>query len=134
MRVLLDTHAFLWWIAGDRRLSARARKLIADGRNELLLSAASGWEIAIKVGLGRVDLPAPLGPFLGEPLRLNDALIPGKAMGSPAGAQYQFADRSVETGVLYYYWLESVGVDGAVTRLGPESAAAAQFLLDPPIQ
>jgi PIN domain nuclease of toxin-antitoxin system len=71
MRVLLDTHAFLWWIAGDRRLSARARKLISDGHNELLLSAASGWEIAIKVGLGRVDLPAPIGPFLGEQLRLN---------------------------------------------------------------
>jgi hypothetical protein len=70
----------------------------------------------------------------GEPLRLNDAIIPGKAMGSPAGAQYQFADRSVEPGVLYHYWLESVGLDGAATRLGPESAAAAQFLLDPPVQ
>jgi PIN domain nuclease of toxin-antitoxin system len=71
MRILLDTHAFLWWIAGDRRLSARARKLIADGRNELLLSAASGWEVTIKIGLGRIDLPTPIDPFLGEQLRLN---------------------------------------------------------------
>lgn len=71
MRILLDTHAFLWWIAADRRLSARARKLIADGRNELLLSAASGWEVTIKVGLGRIDLPTPIDQFLGEQLRLN---------------------------------------------------------------
>jgi PIN domain nuclease of toxin-antitoxin system len=71
MRILLDTHAFLWWIAGDRRLSARARKLIADGRNELLLSAASGWEVTIKIGLGRIDLPTPIDQFLGEQLRLN---------------------------------------------------------------
>ena len=71
MRILLDTHAFLWWIGGDRRLPARARKLIADGRNELLFSAASGWEIAVKAGLGRIQLPAPMDRFLSEQLNLN---------------------------------------------------------------
>ncbi len=52
MRVLLDTHVFLWWITDDLRLSGRAREVISDGRNELFFSAASGWEIAIKAGLG----------------------------------------------------------------------------------
>ena len=71
MRVLLDTHAFLWWISADRRLPARARKLIADGRNELFFSAASGWEIAVKASLGRIQLPAPIDRFLSEQLSLN---------------------------------------------------------------
>jgi PIN domain nuclease of toxin-antitoxin system len=69
MRILLDTHAFLWWITEGGRLSARARDAIADGGNTLLLSAASGWEIAVKVGLGRIELPVPIGRFLTEQLR-----------------------------------------------------------------
>jgi len=48
MKALLDTHVFLWWITDDPRLSPRVRKIIADGASELYLSAASGWEIAIK--------------------------------------------------------------------------------------
>jgi PIN domain nuclease of toxin-antitoxin system len=71
MRVLLDTHAFLWWITEDRRLSARARKVLADGGNGLLLSAASGWEIAIKASLGRITLPIPIDRFLSEQLHRN---------------------------------------------------------------
>ena len=54
MRVLLDTHAFLWWLDGDRRLASRARKLIADRTTEVLLSAASVWEIATKFRLGKL--------------------------------------------------------------------------------
>jgi hypothetical protein len=61
-----------------------------------------------------------------EPLRLNDAIIPGSAPGSPIGASYQFVDRSVEPDVWYYYWLEYVAVDGRVTRYGPQSAAVGQ--------
>lgn len=57
MRYLLDTHAFLWWIMDDPQLSRPARKLIEDGDNEILLSAASGWEVAIKSQRGRLDLP-----------------------------------------------------------------------------
>ena len=54
MRVLLDTHAFLWWIGDDRRLSGRAREIFADAGNELLFSVVSGWEIAIKARLGKL--------------------------------------------------------------------------------
>ena len=71
MRVLLDTHAFLWWITEDRRLSARAREVMTDGGNDLLLSAASGWEIAIKASLGRITLPVPIDRFLSEQLQRN---------------------------------------------------------------
>lgn len=54
MRLLLDTHAFLWWLDGDRRLSRPARAAIADDRNVVLVSAASAWEIATKSRLGKL--------------------------------------------------------------------------------
>lgn len=52
--LLLDTHAFLWWLAGDARLSRRARARIGDEDNEVLVSAASAWEIATKWRLGKL--------------------------------------------------------------------------------
>lgn len=55
MRYLLDTHTFLWWVMEDRRLSVRARDIIADPDNEILFSAASAWEIAIKAQRGHFD-------------------------------------------------------------------------------
>ena len=54
MRLLLDTHAFLWWFTGDRRLPPPAQRAIADGENDVLISAASVWEIATKHRLGRL--------------------------------------------------------------------------------
>ena len=54
MRLLLDTHAFLWWLDGDRRLSVKARRLIADEANAVLVSAASAWEITTKARLGKL--------------------------------------------------------------------------------
>lgn len=55
MRVLLDTHAFLWALTAPERLSRRARSATEDEGNEVLVSAASVWEIAIKAGLGRLE-------------------------------------------------------------------------------
>ncbi|MBF6604950.1 MAG: type II toxin-antitoxin system VapC family toxin [Candidatus Limnocylindrales bacterium] len=58
MRVLLDTHVLLWWASGGgASLSTTARELIADPSTEALVSAASAYEIAIKSGAGRLDLP-----------------------------------------------------------------------------
>ncbi|MSP21331.1 MAG: type II toxin-antitoxin system VapC family toxin [Alphaproteobacteria bacterium] len=54
MRLLLDTHALLWWLAGDPSLSSPAREAIASGGNEVLVSAASAWEITTKHRLGRL--------------------------------------------------------------------------------
>lgn len=67
MRLLLDTHIAFWALADDRRLSVHARAAIADPANEVYVSAASIWEIAIKYALGRGAIPfsatAALGYF-----------------------------------------------------------------------
>ena len=72
MTLLLDTHAFLWWIEDNPRLSTPARTAIADPDAGVYLSAASGWEIAIKAGLGRLTLPDNLSAFMSEQLEKND--------------------------------------------------------------
>lgn len=68
MRILLDTHTFLWGIAEPTRLSPTARKIMEDGDNDILVSAASAWEIAIKTQLGKLRLPARPESFVSEQL------------------------------------------------------------------
>jgi PIN domain nuclease of toxin-antitoxin system len=58
VKLILDTCTFLWVITGDAALSSTARELITDPSNDVYLSAASAWEIAIKHGLGRLSLPS----------------------------------------------------------------------------
>ncbi|MBK9030998.1 MAG: type II toxin-antitoxin system VapC family toxin [Myxococcales bacterium] len=60
MILLLDTHALIWALEDSPRLSPTARAAIVDGKNTVLASAASGWEIGIKRGLGRLDTPDDL--------------------------------------------------------------------------
>ena len=57
MKLLLDTHAALWFLSGDERLSENARRHVTDGANRVLLSAAVVWEIAIKRSLGKLVVP-----------------------------------------------------------------------------
>ncbi|MCK6527953.1 type II toxin-antitoxin system VapC family toxin [Myxococcota bacterium] len=57
MRLLLDTHAFLWWCGDDPRLVPAAREAIRQSDADVWVSAASAWEIAIKAALGRLSLP-----------------------------------------------------------------------------
>jgi PIN domain nuclease of toxin-antitoxin system len=57
LKVLLDTHAFIWWINEPGRLSARASSILADTANEALLSAVVAWELSVKHAKGRLDLP-----------------------------------------------------------------------------
>jgi PIN domain nuclease of toxin-antitoxin system len=64
MTLLLDTHAFLWWLDDPTLLSAAAREAIRDGRNTVYVSAAVVWEIAIKKGLGKLDAPDDLDAAL----------------------------------------------------------------------
>jgi PIN domain nuclease of toxin-antitoxin system len=59
MRLLLDTHAFLWFINGDETLSQRARMLIQEVDNEVLISIATLWEITLKTSLGKLELSQP---------------------------------------------------------------------------
>ncbi len=66
MKLLLDTHAFLWFVTGDARLSRAARQALETADNQLMLSAASVWEMAIKAGLGRLTLPASVEEYIAE--------------------------------------------------------------------
>ncbi len=57
MTWLLDTHGLIWALAGDDRLSPRARSIVADPANRVLVSAATAWEVALKVAIGRLTIP-----------------------------------------------------------------------------
>ena len=71
MNLLLDTHTFLWFIAGDSTLSKAARSAIEDLNNNLYLSVASVWEIAIKVSIDKLELSEPFETFIPEQLAEN---------------------------------------------------------------
>jgi PIN domain nuclease of toxin-antitoxin system len=71
VRLLLDTHAFLWWVTDDDRMSERGGALIADGANDVYFSTASAWEIVIKAGLGRIDLSGDAWSLTPEHLERN---------------------------------------------------------------
>jgi PIN domain nuclease of toxin-antitoxin system len=59
-RLLLDTHVLLWWLSDDSQLSSDAREAISDPRNEIYVSAATTWEIAIKTQLGKLQAPVDM--------------------------------------------------------------------------
>jgi PIN domain nuclease of toxin-antitoxin system len=84
MRLLLDTHLLLWAAAEPGRLSRAARRLIDNGDNELVFSAASLWEIAIKRGLGRSD-------FQVEPRLLRRGLLDNGYSELPIGSHHAVA-------------------------------------------
>lgn len=71
MRLLLDTHSFLWFIAGSDKISVAARDLIEDSANEPSLSMASLWEMAIKVSIGKLKLAQPFEKLIPEQMKLN---------------------------------------------------------------
>lgn len=66
MRFLIDTHVFLWFIGGDTRLSKKVCQAIEDEENEVLLSVASVWEIAIKTSVGKLTLAKPFAELIPE--------------------------------------------------------------------
>ncbi len=78
MRILLDTHCWIWWLAEPERLSASALDLIRDAGNTILLSAASSWEIAVKYAIGKLPLPEAPEEFV--PKRLARDSITGLAV------------------------------------------------------
>lgn len=77
MNLLLDTHAFLWFIAGDSRLDSNAKQLIENPNNKNYLSIASIWEITIKSSIGKLTVPMPPSVLIREHVLGNDiALLP----------------------------------------------------------
>ena len=71
MRLLLDTHAFLWFILDEPQLSSTARSLIADPGNQIDVSPATYWEIAIKIRLDKYKLPEPFQEFMERQIAAN---------------------------------------------------------------
>ncbi|MXX75588.1 MAG: type II toxin-antitoxin system VapC family toxin [Holophagales bacterium] len=71
MTLLLDTCTFLWWCLDDRRLSATVRRSVSEPATNVYLSASSAWEIAVKHGLGRLQLPQEPQLFVPEQRRLH---------------------------------------------------------------
>lgn len=77
MKVLLDTHAYLWWLFDDSRLSATAREIVGNPDNEVFVSAATAWEIATKVRIGRLPSAEVLArDFSGWIARANFLELP----------------------------------------------------------
>jgi PIN domain nuclease of toxin-antitoxin system len=72
VRLLLDTHVWLWWNTEPEKLSAAARRQVSDPRNEVFLSAASVWEMAIKQRLGKLRLPEPVASYVSKRLADDD--------------------------------------------------------------
>lgn len=71
MKVLLDTHALLWFLLHDRRLGRDAAAIVMDLHNDVLVSPASYWEIAIKVGLGKYTLKEEFATFMEREIKSN---------------------------------------------------------------
>ncbi|MBV9303149.1 MAG: type II toxin-antitoxin system VapC family toxin [Acidobacteriaceae bacterium] len=77
MQALLDTHALLWWLSDDPALTKAARRIIAETRNTVFVSAASAWEIATKVRLGKLPTAADLATdFTGQIVREGFQILP----------------------------------------------------------
>jgi PIN domain nuclease of toxin-antitoxin system len=72
MRFLIDTHVFIWYVQNSEKLIDSATALIDDGRNEILFSSASIWEMAIKQSTGKINLGVPYASFIKEQMRLNN--------------------------------------------------------------
>lgn len=77
LRLLLDTHALIWWSGDEPGLSRPAEDAIRDGENEVFVSAVSAYEIALKHGMGRLPQAAPLAEAFDEQMRLEGfAVLP----------------------------------------------------------
>ena len=99
MRLLLDTHALIWWLAGDPSLSADAKAAIVNPENEVFVSAASAWEIATKSRIGRLPQAAALSLDVSGALasqgfiELPITVLHGQAAGSLPGPHRDPFDR-----------------------------------------
>jgi PIN domain nuclease of toxin-antitoxin system len=71
MRLLLDTHTFLWWDSQPTKLPAKVLALCEDTQNEIFLSVASIWEMQIKYQLGKLELHLPLDKLVSEQVQKN---------------------------------------------------------------
>ncbi len=71
MKALLDTHAFLWWVTNAPQLSSTVKSILSDRNNQIFFSAASGWEMAIKAQLKKLELPELPEVYITQQLEMN---------------------------------------------------------------
>ena len=90
MKLLLDTHVWLWWNTTPDRLVTAARRQIGDAGNEVFLSAASVWEMAIKRRMGKLPLPEPVASYVSRRLAA-DAIV-----GLPVTVEHAAAAETLE--------------------------------------
>jgi len=114
MKLLLDTHAALWWLGDDERFGERAAEQLADAANQVLLSAAVVWEVAIKRSLGKLAAPYDLAPTLlgAGALPLPVSLEHATAVGDLPWHHRDPFDRML---------VAQAGVEGAVLVSGDET-------------
>jgi PIN domain nuclease of toxin-antitoxin system len=93
LKLLLDTHTLLWWATLDRSLSARAKRSIADEKTEVFVSAASAWEIATKVRVGKLEWPAAAGTIHAYVLGQRFRPLPISLEHAERAGQLQIANR-----------------------------------------
>jgi PIN domain nuclease of toxin-antitoxin system len=87
VRLLLDTHVWLWWNTEPERLAPSAVRQIENSRNEVFLSAASVWEMAIKRRLGKLPLPEPVGTYVARRLESDPVTALPVSLGHAAGVE-----------------------------------------------
>ena len=93
MKLLLDTHAFLWFVTGDRRLSRKARRAVEAPPSELLISTASVWELAIKASLGRLTLPKSVHDYFDDKIAAGFIILPVEWVHAARVAELPFHHR-----------------------------------------
>ena len=76
MRILLDTHAVVWYLDGNEKLLPNHRHLIVDSRNEVFVSTATLWELAIKISIGRLETPRSLSDILSALQKQGFEIVP----------------------------------------------------------
>lgn len=69
MKILLDTHCWLWYLLSPERLNRSAQDILRDPNNDVFLSVGSSWEIVIKTGLGKLSLPLPATEYIPDRLK-----------------------------------------------------------------
>ena len=74
MKTIIDTHALIWAVDDPERLGSKARAIIDDSRNEILFSSGSIWELAIKIGLGKLTLSLPFPTWMNQAVSLFSKL------------------------------------------------------------
>ena len=76
MRLLIDTHVLIWFLEGNKSLSKPHRQIISDSQNDVLVSIASLWEIAVKISLGKLTLAKPLADVIKQIAVENIEVLP----------------------------------------------------------